>query len=167
MPEYPSGTVAFLFTDVEGSTKRWETDRRAALAAVERHFALLNEAVSAHDGVLFKTIGDAVQAAFPTVAQAISAAIQAQIALRRADWGELGALYVRMAIHAGEATPRDGDYSGPALNRLAHLLGAAHGMQILLSDTARALATTLPLGYALQDLGRHHLQDLLAAECIF
>jgi predicted ATPase/class 3 adenylate cyclase len=167
MPEYPSGTVAFLFTDVEGSTKRWETDRQATLAAVERHFALLDEAVSAHNGVLFKKIGDAVEAAFPTVPQAISAAIQAQIALRREDWGELGSLSVRMAIHAGVATPRDGDYAGPALNRLAHLLGIGHGQQILLSDTARSLATTLPLGYALQDLGRHQLQDLLAAERIF
>ena len=167
MPEYPSGTVAFLFTDIEGSTRRWETDRQATLAAVERHLSLLSDAVSAHDGVLFKTIGDAVQAAFPTVPQAIGAAIQAQIALRREDWGELGALSVRMAIHAGDATPRDGDYAGPALNRLTHLLGIGYGQQILLSDTARALATTLPLGYALQDLGRHHMQDLLEAERIF
>ena len=67
MPEYPSGTVAFLFTDIEGSTKRWERDSAAMWAAVERHFALLRAAIAAHDGVHFKTIGDAVQAAFPTV----------------------------------------------------------------------------------------------------
>jgi predicted ATPase/class 3 adenylate cyclase len=167
MPDLPSGTVAFLFTDIEGSTKRWETDQQATLLAVQRHFALLEEAISAHDGVLFKTIGDAVQAAFPTVPQAIEAAIQAQIALRREDWGELGVLCVRMAIHAGEATPRDGDYLAPALNRLAHLLGSGYGQQILLTDTARALATTLSVGYALQDLGSHQLQDLLEAEHIF
>src|SRR5215207_9939319 len=167
MPELPSGTVAFLFTDIEGSTKRWEADQRATFEAVQRHFTLVEEAISTHDGVLFKKIGDAVQAAFPTVPKAISAAIQAQIALRREDWGELGVLSVRMAIHAGEATPRDGDYLGPALNRLTHLLGVGYGQQILLSDTARTLATTLPLGYALQDLGRHQLQDLLEAEQIF
>jgi len=167
MPAFPSGTVTFLFTDIEGSTKLWETNRQAALLAVQRHFALLEEAVLAHDGVLFKTIGDAAEAAFPTVAKAISAAIQAQIALRRENWGELGLLYVRMAIHAGEATPHDGDYLAPALNRLAHLLRIGYGQQILLTDTARALATTLPVGYALQDLGRHKLQDLLEAERIF
>ena len=91
--------------------------------AVERHFALLGEAIAAQDGVLFKTIGDAVQAAFPTVPKAIAAAIDAQLALRRADWGDLGPLRVRMAIHAGEATPRDGDYLAPALNRLSRVLG--------------------------------------------
>ena len=122
-PSIPSGTVAFLFTDIEGSTKRWETDQQAMWAAVERHFALLREAIAAQDGVLFKTIGDAVQAAFPTVPKAIAAAIDAQVALRRADWGELGPLRVRMAIHAGEATPRDGDYLAPALNRLSRVLG--------------------------------------------
>ena len=78
MPELPSGTVAFLFTDIEGSTKRWEADQRATFEAVQRHFTVVEEAVSTHDGVLFKKIGDAVQAAFPTVPKAISDAIQAQ-----------------------------------------------------------------------------------------
>ena len=151
MTEYPSGTVAFLFTDIEGSTKRWETNRQAMEAAVECHLALLREAIAAQDGVLFKTIGDAIQAAFPTVPKAIAAAIEAQIALRRADWGELGPLRVRMAIHAGEATPRDGDYLAPALNRLSRVLVTGYGEQILLTDTARTLATALPVGYALQD----------------
>ena len=167
MPEYPSGTVAFLFTDIEGSTKRWETNQQAMEAAVERHFALLREAIAAQDGVLFKTIGDAIQAAFPTVPKAVAAAIDAQVALRRADWGDLGPLRVRMAIHAGDATPHGGDYLAPALNRLSRVLGTGYGEQILLTDTARALATTLPAGYALQDLGRHRLRDLLEAEHIF
>ena len=167
MADLPSGTVAFLFTDIEGSTKRWESDRQAMGHAVERHFALLGEAIAAHDGALFKTIGDAAQAAFPTVPKAIAAAIDAQIALRREDWGDLGRLPVRMAIHAGDATPRDGDYLAPALNRLARVLGTGYGEQILLTDTARALADTLPVGYALQDLGRHRLRDLLEAEHLF
>ena len=99
--------------------------------------------------------------------KAIAAAIEAQIALRRADWGELGPLRVRMAIHAGEATPRDGDYLAPALNRLSRVSVTGYGEQILLTDTARTLATALPVGYALQDLGRHRLRDLLEAERIF
>src|SRR5918995_5036918 len=110
MAEFPSGTVAFLFTDIEGSTKRWERDRDGMATAVERHFALLQDAIAASDGVLFKTIGDAVQAAFPTVPGAVAAAVAAQSALRAEDWGDLGQLRVRMAVHVGEATPRDGDY---------------------------------------------------------
>src|SRR5829696_9269935 len=167
MAPLPSGTVAFLFTDIEGSTALWERGRQAMAAAVDRHFAILGEAVAAQDGVLFKTIGDAAQAAFPTVPNAIAAAIAAQIALRREDWGDLGPLRVRMAIHAGEATPNNGDYLAPALNRLSRALATGYGEQILLTDTARALATALPLGYALQDLGKHRLRDLIEAERIF
>src|SRR5688572_5015322 len=81
MPEYPSGTVAFLFTDIEGSTRRWERDAEAMWAVVERHFTLLGEAIAAQNGVLFKTIGDAVQAAFPTAPAAVAAAVAAQSAL--------------------------------------------------------------------------------------
>src|SRR5262245_49079049 len=121
MADYPSGTVAFLFTDIEGSTKRWEDAPQAMRAALERHFAILDEAIAAHHGVQFKTIGDAIQAAFATVPNAIAAAIAAQVALRREDWGQLGPLQVRMAIHAGDAAPIDGDYFSPVLNRLSRL----------------------------------------------
>lgn len=96
MPDYPSGTVAFLFTDIEGSTRRWETQQQVMWAAVRRHFELLGGAITAHDGVLFKTIGDAVQAAFPIVPAAVSAAVEAQAALRNEEWGELGPLRVRL-----------------------------------------------------------------------
>ncbi|HEX2281849.1 MAG TPA: tetratricopeptide repeat protein [Thermomicrobiales bacterium] len=167
MAPLPGGTVAFLFTDIEGSTALWERNRPVMAAAVERHFTLLSEAIAAQAGVIFKTIGDAAQAAFPTVPHAIAAATAAQIALRREDWGELGPLRVRMAIHAGEAMPKDGDYLAPALNRLARVLATGYGEQILLTDTARALATSLPLGYALQDLGKHRLRDLIEAERIY
>ena len=168
MPEFPSGTVAFLFTDIEGSTKRWERDSAAMWAAVERHIALLRAAIAAHDGVHFKTIGDAVQAAFPTVPKAAAAAIAAQAALREEDWGDLGPLRVRMAIHAGEATPKDGDYFAPALNRLARVLGTGYGDQVLLTETARALlADHLPPDHDLRDLGPHRLRDLLVPERIF
>jgi predicted ATPase/class 3 adenylate cyclase len=167
MPEYPSGTVAFLFTDIEGSTARWESQQQAMWAAVERHFVLLRSAIEAHRGILFKTIGDAVQGAFPTVPEAIAAAVAAQAALREEDWGDLGPLRVRMAIHVGEATPVDGDYLAPVLNRLSRVLSAGYGDQILLTAAARALASTLPPGHDLRDLGQHRLRDLLEAERIY
>ena len=166
MAEFPSGTVAFLFTDIEGSTRLWEERPQAMVVALERHFSILREAIAAHNGVLFKTIGDAVQAAFPTVPSALETALAAQLALRREPWADVGALRVRMAIHAGDATPSDGDYLAPALNRLSRVLSVGYGEQILLTNTARALAT-LPVGYAIQDLGPHRLRDLLEAEHLF
>ncbi len=168
MPEYPSGTVAFLFTDIEGSTKRWERDSTAMWAVVERHFTVLANAITAQNGVLFKTIGDAVQAAFPSVPAAVAASVAAQSALREEEWGDLGPLRVRMAVHVGEATPRDGDYLAPCLNRLARLLGTGYGEQILLSEAARAMAVSaLPPGCDLLDLGVHRLRDLLQPEHIY
>jgi predicted ATPase/class 3 adenylate cyclase len=168
MLEYPSGTVAFLFTDIEGSTKRWERDTAAMWAAVERHFTLLEDAITCQSGVLFKTIGDAVQAAFPSVPGAVAAAVAAQSALQTEDWGDLGPLRVRMAIHVGEAIPRDGDYLAPSLNRLARLLGTGYGEQILLSEAARSLAESrLPPGCDLLDLGSYRLRDLLQPEHIY
>jgi predicted ATPase/class 3 adenylate cyclase len=168
MPEYPSGTVAFLFTDIEGSTKRWERDSAAMWAAVERHFAVLADAIAAQNGVLFKTIGDAVQAAFPSASAAVAAAVAAQLALQAEDWSGVGPLRVRMAVHVGEAAPRDGDYLAPCLNRLARLLGTGYGDQILLSEAARALAVSaLPPGCELLDLGAHRLRDLLQPEHIY
>ena len=84
MPEYPSGTVSFLFTDIEGTTKRWERDS-TAMWAVKRHFTVLANAITSQNGVLFRTIGDAVQAAFPSVAAAVAAAVAGQLALRAED----------------------------------------------------------------------------------
>src|SRR5689334_3674896 len=167
MPEFPSGTVAFLFTDIEGSTRRWETHQAAMWTAVERHFTLLAEAITAQNGVHYKTIGDAVQAAFPSIPAAIAAASSAQTTLHAEDWGELGPLRVRMAIHVGEATPQNGDYLAPALNRLSRVLSCGYGDQVLLTEAARALATTLPAGHALKDLGQHRLRDLLEPEHVY
>ncbi|MBA2597313.1 MAG: adenylate/guanylate cyclase domain-containing protein, partial [Chloroflexia bacterium] len=167
MPSYPTGTVAFHFTDIEGSTRRWETQQQAMWVAVERHIDLLRAAIAAHDGVHFKTVGDAVQAAFPSVPQAIAAAVEGQSALRQEVWGELGPMRIRMGIHVGEATPKDGDYLAPMLNRLARVLGAGFGEQILLTEAARAAASVLPADHGLRDLGPHRLRDLLEAERIF
>ena len=168
MPELPSGTVTFLFTDIEGSTALWERDRVAMAAAVARHMTLLDAAIQARDGIHFKTVGDAVQAAFPTAPDAISAALDAQRSLLAEDWGELGPLRVRMALHAGEAMVHDEEYQGPLLNRSARLLAIGHGAQILLSETAATLARdALPAGTELRELGEHRLPDLLEPECVF
>ena len=168
MPDLPSGTVTFLLTDIEGSTALWERDRAAMAAAVERHFALLREAIAAQDGVLFKTVGDAVQAVFPTAPDAIVAAVAAQRALLAGDWGAIGPLRVRMAMHAGEAMVLNGEYHGPLLNRAARLLVIGHGSQVLLSETVATLARdALPPETNLRELGEHRLPDLLEPESVF
>jgi predicted ATPase/class 3 adenylate cyclase/Tfp pilus assembly protein PilF len=170
MREYPSGTVTFLFTDVEGSTRRWEQDSVATRTAIERHFALLDEAITANNGVRFKIIGDAVQAAFPTALDAVLAAVAAQRALVAEDWGALGPIPVRMALHTGVATPHEGDYLSPALNRLARLLAAGAGGQILLTEATRLLVRDLStdgMPLDLVDLGEHRLRDLREAEHVF
>src|SRR4051794_4473642 len=165
MRELPAGTVTFLFTDVEGSTRRWEQDSPAMLTAVERHFALIAESISKHNGVLFKTIGDAVQAAFPLALDGVLAAVESQRALSAEDWGGVGPIRVRMALHTGAATPREGDYLAPALNRLARLLNAGAGGQILLTEATRNLVRSLlPADVQLRDLGEHRLRDLRDAE---
>src|SRR5688572_7519663 len=104
-PGLPRGTVAFLFTDIEGSTRLWERDATAMRRALARHNALLDGALAAHGGVHFKTIGDAYQAAFPDASSAVAAAVAAQRALAAELWSETGPIRVRMAINVGEATP--------------------------------------------------------------
>ncbi|HEX2224765.1 MAG TPA: AAA family ATPase [Thermoanaerobaculia bacterium] len=168
MADLPSGTVTFLFTDIEGSTALWERDRDAMAAAVARQIALLDAAIQAHGGIHFKTVGDAVQAAFPTAPEAIAAALDAQRSLLAEGWGEIGPLRVRMALHAGEAMVHNEEYQGPLLNRSARLLAIGHGAQVLLSETAAMLARdAMPPGTDLRELGEHRLPDLLEPECIF
>jgi predicted ATPase/class 3 adenylate cyclase len=169
MVDLPSGTVTFLFTDIEGSTALWERDHQAMAMAVDRHFQLLRAAIEAHDGVLFKIVGDAGQAAFPTAPAAVAAAIDAQRSLVTATWSEIDhPLSVRMAVHTAAAEPRDGNYLTPGLNRLSRLLAAAHGGQVLLSRSTQDLARdALPPGTILRDLGEHPLRDLDRPERIF
>src|SRR5215210_7061694 len=169
MPDLPSGTVTFLFTDIEGSTTLWERDRAAMQTAVDRHLALLDAAIASHHGVHFKTVGDAVQAAFPTAPDAVSAALDAQRTLLSEPWPEgVGTMRVRMALHTAAATPRDGDYLAAGLNRLSRLLAAARGGQILVSLAAQDLARdALPPGAGLRDLGEHPLRDLYRPERVF
>jgi predicted ATPase/class 3 adenylate cyclase/Tfp pilus assembly protein PilF len=165
----PTGTVTFLFTDIEGSTRLWERDRAAMWRAIERHNAILGEAIRAHGGHHFKTVGDAFQAAFAEPMRAIAAAAAAQRALAAEPWPETGPLRVRMALHLAAAEPSpDGDYHAPGLNRLARLLAAGYGGQVLLSSAVRDVAgRQLPEGVSLISLGRHRLRDLLDEEEIW
>jgi predicted ATPase/class 3 adenylate cyclase len=164
----PGGTLTFLFTDIEGSTQLWEQHPQTMPAALARHDALLRQQIAAHGGHVFKTIGDAVCAAFATAPDALAAALATQRALQAEEWGAIGPLRVRVAIHTGVADMRDGDYFGPALNRVARLLSAGHGGQTLLSAAAWELARDhLPSDVELRDLGEHRLKDLTRPEHIF
>ena len=120
----PSGVVTFLFTDVEGSTRRWEKDADAMRAALSAHDEVLRQVIEAHGGFMFKHTGDGVCAAFGSPKAAVDAAVDAQRALE---------LPVRMGIATGEAELREGDYSGAVLNRAARVMAAGHGGQILLA----------------------------------
>lgn len=168
MGELPTGTVTFLFTDIEGSTRLWEVHPEAMRSALARHDALLRQAIDASNGVVFNTFGDAFCAAFATAPEALSAAVEAQIALNSEPWPEGLSLRVRMALHTGTAELRDGDYLGQPLNRIARLLSAGHGGQVLVSAATQELARdTLPPSVRFKPLGEHRLRDLGRPETVF
>jgi predicted ATPase/class 3 adenylate cyclase len=163
----PSGTVTFLFTDIAGSTQRWEQQPQAMRAALAQHDSLLRQAVGQHGGAVVKSTGDGLLAAFARADDALHAALAGQRALLAADWGALGLLPVRMALHSGAAEPEAGDYLGPTLNRTARILAAGHGSQILLSvATVELLRDQLPATVTLRDLGSYRLKDLTHPEQI-
>ena len=143
----PSGVVTFLFTDVEGSTRRWENDANAMRAALAVHDKSLRMAIEAYDGFLFSHTGDGFVAAFASPMSAVNAAIDAQRELQ---------LPVRMGLATGEAELRDGDYFGTVLNRAARVMAAGHGGQILLADSTAVLLS----GVDLLDLGPRRLRDV-------
>src|SRR5215204_2605256 len=164
----PTGTVTFLFTDIEGSTKLWEHDQEAMRAALARHDELLRRAIDERGGYVFKTVGDAFCCAFSTAPDALEAALDAQRRLLGSEWEQTGPLKVRMVLHTGAAEERDGDYFGPPVNRVARLLSAAHGGQVLLSLPAQELVRDqLPGGTSLRDLGEYRLKDLFRPERVF
>ena len=167
-PALPSGTLAFLFTDIEGSTQLWERERSSAEQALARHDQLLRQAIEGAGGHVFNTAGDAFHAAFATVPDALDAAIALQRAVLAERWSTSTPMRVRAAIHLGNAQLRDGDYYGPALNRVARLCSSGHGGQILLSTAAQELVRDqLPSGVSLTDLGEHRLKDLGRPERVF
>lgn len=167
MSSRPSGTVTFLFTDIEGSTRMWEEHRAAMPVALEQHDQIVRTAIEEAGGYIFTTAGDAFSAAFGDPSDAVAAAVAAQQAIQAADWGELGAVRVRMALHSGVAHERDGDYFGPALNRAARILSAGHGDQILLSLGTEELIGGSLEGIGVKDLGEHMLKDLGRPERIY
>ncbi len=143
----PSGVVTFLFTDIEGSTRRWEADADGMRSALAAHDDLMRETVAAHQGWLFKHTGDGVCAAFASPRSAVDAAVAAQRAVE---------LPVRMGIATGEAELRGDDYFGAVLNRASRVMSAGHGGQILLDGATAELLT----GVDLVDLGARTLRDV-------
>ena len=150
----PSGVVTFLFTDIEGSTRRWEADADAMRVALTAHDEVLRSAIEAHGGWLFKHTGDGVCAAFGSPRAAVDAAVAAQRALE---------LPVRMGVATGEAEVRDGDYFGTVLNRAARVMAAGHGGQILLAESTAGLLS----GMDLLDLGPRRLRDVSTPVGVF
>src|SRR5581483_6532732 len=130
----PTGTVTFLFTDIEGSTPLYQQNPEAMSRALARHNAILEGAIQTHNGQVFQIIGDAFCAAFERADDAVAAALHAQRALHAEPWGELGALRVRMGLHTGEAqTQADAYLSSLTLVRVQRVMSAGHGGQVLLS----------------------------------
>ena len=168
MSHLPTGTVTFLFTDVEGHTKLWGQYPEAMKEALARHDALLRNAIEAREGYVFTTAGDAFCAAFATAPEALEAALDAQLALAGESWGETGPLRVRMGLHTGRAEERDGDYFGSSVIRTGRLMSIGSGGQVLVSlATEELIRDHLPEGVHLQDLGDHRLKDLTRPEHVF
>ena len=167
----PAGTVTFLLTDIEGSTRLWEANPEAMAEAVPMHYALLSEAIAQYGGVRpgEQGGGDSVVAAFARASDAVRAALEAQRALSRHAWPGDIELMVRIALHTAEAQLRDeGNYFGVALSRCARLRAIAHGGQTLLSRAAYDLVVErLPEDATLVDLGSHRLRDLGRPEHVF
>ncbi len=153
----PTGTVTFLFADIEGSTRRWQDEPEAMRALLVEHDAIWREVIDKHRGHLFKHTGDGVAAVFGSAADACAAAVDAQARLR-------DVLPVRVGLHTGEAELREGDYFGSTLNRCARLMGVAHGGQIVCSEVTAGLVRDRE---DLRDLDEHRLRDLSRAERVW
>lgn len=170
MSTLPSGTVTFLFTDIEDSTPLWEKHPEAMKSMLAKHDSILKETIESNHGQIIKTTGDGVHAVFEKVIDAIHAAVEAQQAFQTSDFlkNPEVSLRIRMGLHTGEAELRDGDYYGTTLNRAARIMSAGHGGQVLVSDvTSQVAEEHLLHGVSFIDLGRHHLKGLLKPERIF
>jgi predicted ATPase/class 3 adenylate cyclase len=168
MTEWPSGTVTFLFTDLQGSTRLWEANPEAMKNALARHDEILRDAVAVHEGYVVKSTGDGLHAVFARAHDAVDAAVVMQRGLAAEGFREIGQLRVRMGVHTCEAEFRDGDYYGSGVNRAARLMGVAHGGQIVCSAASADLARDgLGEGVSFVDLGEHRLRDLSRADRVF
>ena len=169
--ELPAGTVTFLLTDIEGSTRLWETVPEAMEAALERHNRIVTEVIDGHGGVVVTSRGegDSFFAAFASAVAAVEAAGACQLRLGSEPWPAGAALRVRMGLHTGEAHVQEGDYVDHApINRCARVKAAAHGGQVLVTKTTRDLvAGRLGSGFGLKRLGEFRLRDLAEPELIY
>jgi predicted ATPase/class 3 adenylate cyclase len=156
-----SGTVTFLFTDIEGSTRLLQQAGAGYGDLLDAHRRLLREAFDAHRGREVDTQGDSFFVVFANATDAVAAAVDAQRALAAHDWPDGRAVRVRMGVHTGEATAVGNGFVGLDVHRGARVGAAAHGGQVLLSEaTAVLVRDALPAGVSLRDLGEHHLKDL-------
>lgn len=150
-PLRPSGTVTFLFTDVEGSTSLWDSEPGPRAAALERHDGVLREVIDGHGGYVFSTAGDSFAAAFGRAADALSAAADLTSRLADQSWETSVPIRVRVGVHTGEAQERDGDFFGPAVNRAARVMAAGHGGQVLVSESTVSVVGAAAVGPKLGD----------------
>jgi class 3 adenylate cyclase len=168
MAELPTGTVTFLFTDVEGSTRLLTRLRGRYAEVLAEHQLVLRAAFDEYDGREVHTEGDAFFVAFARASDAIAAAVAGQRGLASHGWAEGVEVRVRMGLHTGEAALRQGDYVGLDVHRAARICAAGHGGQVLVSGSTRELvANDLPQDVALKDLGEHRLKDLGHPERLF
>jgi class 3 adenylate cyclase len=163
-PGLPTGTVTFLFTDIEGSTQLVEALGAGYGPVLNAHAAIIRAAIKSHAGTEVSTVGDAFFALFPSAIEAVAAAADAQRRLADQSWDGVS-VRVRIGLHTGEARLGGDNYIGMDVPRAARIAAAGHGGQVLVSDTTRALvASALPDGLSLRDLAEHRLKDLPAPE---
>jgi predicted ATPase/class 3 adenylate cyclase len=168
MTSRPTGTVTFLFTDIEGSTRLWEDDPDSMAEAVSIHDRLVRQTIAAHDGYIFSTGGDSFCAAFSQPEEGLAAAIGSQLELGHHEWPTPIPIRVRMALHSGTAAERDGDYFGSVPNRCARILAVGNGGQILLSEVTHSMVKEQPPAQiSFRDMGDHRLRDLAESERVF
>ena len=164
-----TGVLTFVFTDIEGSTTRWDRAPDAMAQALATHDAIVSEILQTHGGTVFKRVGDAFCCVFPSPVSACVAVVETQRKLASQPWDRaVGELRVRVGVHTGNALAADDDYFGPALNRTARVMSAGHGGQVLLSSATEALVRgELPPDFECRSLGTKRLRDLAEPETIF
>jgi len=166
----PTGTVTFLFTDIESSTELWEKHPEAMKAALAKHDAILREVIQSNHGHVIKGTGDGIHAVFEEALSAVNATLAAQRLIQASEFLKNSGVVLRsrMGLHTGEAELREGDYYGQALNRAARIMVVGNGGQILLSGiTAEVVHEHLPAEINLHDLGEHRLKDLIRPEHLY
>ncbi len=163
----PTGTVTFLFTDIEGSTRLLQRLGVDYANVLEDHRRLLREAFVAHGGAEVGTEGDSFFVAFPRADEAVAAALDGQLALHEHEWGSAGEVRVRMGLHTGEVLLRGENYVGMAVHIAARIMSAGHGGQVVVSEVTKALAEPSHHEAEVRDLGEHQLKDLAAPRRLF